>query len=72
MSGPPFNKRYTKAKKVPCRVNVVQSSSRELIPAEELIVLEGALCGKQVTVLKDDGCNTNIISKEFCGVTPCA
>lgn len=34
-------------------------------PIEELIKLKGIMAGQQVTVLKDDGCNTNVISKSF-------
>ncbi len=29
------------------------------------MVLEGSLNGKRVRVLKDDGCNTNVVSREF-------
>ena len=32
------------------------------IPVEDLIVLDGLLEGKKVSVLKDDGCNTNVVS----------
>lgn len=32
---------------------------------EDLIVLDGELSGKKVRVLKDDGCNTNVVSQEF-------
>lgn len=35
------------------------------LPLVNLIVLRGMLAGQQVRVLKDDGCNTNVISKEF-------
>lgn len=35
------------------------------IPMEDLIVLDGSLEGKRVRVLKDDGCNTNVVSHEF-------
>lgn len=37
----------------------------EPIPMDDLIVLEGFLDGKRVRVLKDDGCNTNVVSREF-------
>lgn len=32
---------------------------------ENLITIYGTVMGQQVTVLKDDGCNTNVISKSF-------
>ena len=35
------------------------------IPIATLIFLDGCLNGIPVRVLKDDGCNTNVISKEF-------
>ena len=35
------------------------------IPIATLIVLDGCLNGIPVRVLKNDGCNTNVISKEF-------
>lgn len=35
------------------------------IPVEPLIVMYGALQGKSVKVLKDDGCNTNVVSRQF-------
>ncbi len=35
------------------------------IPIDRLIILDGLLHGKRVRVLKDDGCNTNVISQEF-------
>ncbi len=35
------------------------------IPMDDLIALEGSLDGKSVQVLKDDGCNTNVVSQEF-------
>ncbi len=37
----------------------------EPIPMDDLIVLEGLLDGEKVNVLKDDGCNTNVVSREF-------
>ena len=33
------------------------------IPVDPLIVLDGELNGVKVRVLKDDGCNTNVVSK---------
>ena len=58
-----------------CRPNVesnttVRESSEgipidEPVPMEDLIVLDGSLDGKRVRVLKDDGCNTNVVSHEF-------
>ena len=35
------------------------------IPMNDLMVLDGSLEGKRVRVLKDDGCNTNVVSREF-------
>ena len=35
------------------------------IPVKPLLVRRGELHGKSVTVLKDDRCNTNVVSKEF-------
>ena len=40
-------------------------SDGEDVPCDELIVVEGFMEGEKVRVLKDDGCNTNIISSEF-------
>eukprot|EP00171_Calliarthron_tuberculosum_P016982 IDg16982t1 len=37
----------------------------ETVPVDRLIVFEGLFEGKEVSVLKDDGCNTNIVSREF-------
>lgn len=37
------------------------------IPLEELIVLEDTLNGRDGYILKDDGCSTNIVSKDFVG-----
>lgn len=42
-------------------VNNIES----VIPVDCLIVLKGSLAGISVKVLKDDGCNTNIISRQF-------
>ncbi len=41
------------------------NSEGEDVPFDELIVVEGLMEGEKVRVLKDDGCNTNIISNEF-------
>ena len=35
------------------------------IPVKPLIVLDGTLNGRRARILKDDGCNTNVISKSF-------
>ena len=40
----------------------------ELVPVASLIVLSGKLNGISVRVLKDDGCNTNVISRKFFGL----
>ena len=37
----------------------------ECIPVERLIVLNGTLNGVKVQVLKDDGCNTNVVGIDF-------
>lgn len=34
-------------------------------PIQDLITMQGSLEGQQVTVLKDDGCNTSVIAKSF-------
>eukprot|EP00171_Calliarthron_tuberculosum_P008045 IDg8045t1 len=36
-----------------------------LLPLSELMTIRVLIAGQQVTVLKDDGCNTNVISSEF-------
>ena len=46
-----FNSQYTR-------------ESKE-VPTKPLIVLEGTLNGREAKILKDDGCNTNLVSKEF-------
>ncbi len=35
------------------------------IPMDDLIVLDGSIDGRKVRVLKDDGCNKNVVSQEF-------
>ena len=35
------------------------------VPIDPLIVLEGTINGQKARMLKDDGCNTNLVSKEF-------
>jgi len=42
-----------------------EDSTEGLIPVEPLLVLDGDLNGKRVRVLKDDGCNTNVVSHDF-------
>jgi hypothetical protein len=37
----------------------------DIIPIEPLFVLDGMLNGKPVRILKDDGCNTNVVSRKF-------
>ena len=39
--------------------------TQEPIPVERLLVLSGTMNGLSVKVLKDDGCNTNVVSREF-------
>lgn len=35
------------------------------VPTKPLITFDGTIGGKKITVLKDDGCNTNVLSKDF-------
>ena len=39
--------------------------TEETIHLEHLLVLSGTMNGLSVRVLKDDGCNTNVVSREF-------
>ena len=39
--------------------------TEESIPVERLLVLSGTMNGLSIKVLKDDGCNTNVVSREF-------
>lgn len=49
------------------KFNIAQggSMSRVDVPTAPLIVLYGLINGRQCKILKDDGCNTNVISSEF-------
>lgn len=47
---------------VPPVENILSEAS---IPVENLIVFKGEVCKVPVRILKDDGCNTNIISSTF-------
>ena len=40
-------------------------ATKEIVPVKELMILDGSLNGKRVRVLKDDGCNTNVVSRDF-------
>lgn len=42
-----------------------QDNEEHKVPIDKLITMPGTLNGRQVTVLKDDGCNTNVISRSF-------
>lgn len=42
-----------------------EKDEQDDIPIEELITMYGVLQGQQVTILKEDGCNTNVISRSF-------
>ena len=42
-----------------------QDSNDDEVPVEELMVIDGTLEGKNVKILKDDGWNTNVLSKAF-------
>lgn len=46
-------------------INHNQVTKKERIPVKPLITLCGTLAGQQLTILKDDGCNTNVLSKTF-------
>lgn len=35
------------------------------IPVSWLLILKGMLCGQQVTILKEEICNTNVLSYDF-------
>ena len=37
----------------------------DLIPVESLLVLDGELGVRKVSILKDDGCNTDVVSRDF-------
>lgn len=39
--------------------------AEDAVPVENLIILDGKLEGRPFQVLKDDGCNTNVLSKDF-------
>lgn len=41
------------------------SNGRCEVPIQDLNTLFGMMAGQQVTVLKDDGCNTNVVSPSF-------
>ena len=45
--------------------NTAQSTTDGIIPVEDLIIFEGEMHGQVVEILKDDGCNINVVSKEF-------
>lgn len=47
------------------REGSTHSTDSEELPIEELITLYGTVAGQQVTILKDDGCNTNVMAKSF-------
>ena len=49
----------------PACYEIENTSIDESIPMEDLLVLDGTLNGIRVKVLKDDGCNTNVVSHEF-------
>lgn len=44
-----------------------QIKNQQCVPIEDLRTLNGTLNGDLVTVVKDDGCNTNVISSSFVG-----
>lgn len=51
-------------------VSSASAATDDSIPVEPLLVIEGLMNGKPVRILKDDGCNTNVISKEFYAAHP--
>lgn len=38
------------------------STSTDKVPVGDLLLMEGKLNGERFRVLKDDGCNTNVVS----------
>lgn len=44
-------------------VNASEASDEKHAPVKPLILFDGRLNGITVRVLKDDGCNTNVVSK---------
>lgn len=56
----------------PVRQSLSQTeiTDEDLLPVERLIVLTGEMEGRSVAVLKDDDCNTNVVSKEFVNHNP--
>lgn len=44
--------------------NTAQSTTDGIIPVEDLIIFEGEMHGQVVEILKDDGRNTNVVSKD--------
>ena len=46
-------------------VRTTSSETDVTIPVEDLIVVEGTLNGESARILKDDGCNTNVVSRDF-------
>ena len=46
-------------------VSTSESEADGTIPVKPLIVFEGKMHGVAAQILKDDGCNTNVVSKDF-------
>jgi len=46
-------------------ISQVDNIQHSAAPMDPLVVLNGTLNGVRARVLKDDGCNTNVVSKEF-------
>ena len=46
-------------------VNTTSSETDVTIPVKHLIVVEGTLNGESARILKEDGCNTNVVSRDF-------
>jgi Aspartyl protease len=48
-----------------CESNEIIDGRDESIPISPLIIFKGTFNGIPVKILKDDGCNTNVVSKAF-------
>lgn len=45
------------------------SNERGKVPVQEVITLVGTMAGQQVTMMKDEGCNTKVVSLSFVNKT---
>lgn len=46
-------------------MNCDSTPPSKTVPVRKLILLDGIMAEQLVVVLKDDGCNTNVLSAEF-------